>query len=226
MSGLTVCHQDGTTTAIDEETFERIMRAPDALAQIDRVAKTKKLPKKPVDDDFAIRLLLGRDVVVTSETSRWRQAVHEAGHALLGILLGYTWTLATMRPARVTGWEGQDIEPHDDIAMYVASAVAEEIALDQVHFIGPREDFAHALRIAEGIDPVNAVSVIRAEIVRVRGMIREHVRALQDLAEALIDRGQLTYDQAEAIVRKYAPVDLYDVGEPAMATAWELVEVN
>ena len=77
-------------------------------------------------------------------------------------------------------------------------------------------------RVAYTLDPARAVDIIREQIERVRGMIREHIWALYDLAVALIEAGKLTFDQAEAIVRQTVRVDL-EVGFSAIGTSMATV---
>jgi hypothetical protein len=158
----------------------------------------------------------------TDDVPQWRTAVHESGHALVALVEGTDFERIVLNdgaagsrgprgelvPNRNVRYPKSSFEAR--IAVDVAGGVAEELVFDRVEPLGVWTDLRVALarsyitnvddRIA--VEAAEGLAWVRAQVTRVRSMIRRRRRALEHLATELLRAGDLTRLDAVRVVRQ------------------------
>ena len=154
-----------------------------------------------LDDDVNDRLH-----AAAAETKRGHAAYHEAGHALVGTILGQTLLLVTVEGQGHTSFEGVSDDPDQILAhakIALAGTVGEALGMGGSHPDGPKSDFAQAAELLKRLGPGHprAHDLMR----EVQHLVVENEPALHRIARALLAEGRLTQDRVKELLAEPKP---------------------
>src|SRR5262249_31519224 len=140
-------------------------------------------------------------------------AYHEAGHAVINLVLGYNVTKATIRPrysllgqVRFDGRVSDDKvdEAIAEIKSSLSGPLAEQLVnpepFDELIEVGSRGDWRRVRRAARSI----ADSIIGRSIRETRVLVEQHKEAIERVANALLEHETLTGKEIKGLTDEVA----------------------
>jgi hypothetical protein len=137
----------------------------------------------------------------------WALALHEAGHAVAGELLGVRSIHAYVGDGARVEWEPQadPLCAEGLIRVHLAGSAAEMLFLGRARMAAPGkewQDMDRAQRVAEK----NGLAWdADAAVARCVEFLRPHKATIRDVAAALRARGELSGDDVRSIMRAHRP---------------------
>ena len=147
-------------------------------------------------------------------------AYHEAGHAVIGLALGYDVGSVTIRPtdryfgrARVTAPDGpidREKEIKVDLAGLLAGRLIDHLPLKELIANGSATgDWKHAWKTARLLNPRQAEILICSLMLETEALIRDYQQTIASVATALLEHETLTGDE----IRRIAGIGLIEMEE-------------
>lgn len=160
----------------------------------------------------------------TTDQLIWSTAIHEAGHAVIGRVLGLKCGQVTIIPDEINGEAGHAIiaQPFDTLNEYERLGEEREIHLifrDQIlawmagaeaeieilgHWRGGDGDDQQKIRFAlpeADLSPEQWRRSERRMRAKTRGLVRRHREKIEHVARALIEHRTLQADEIDALVK-------------------------
>jgi cell division protease FtsH len=154
-------------------------------------------------------------------------AYHEAGHAVVCVLLGYELIDVTIRPKGRT--EGSFLMTKmrcpraDRIKLYLAGAIAEAL-VSPTPFYGASGDWQSIARIARGM--ARAEETLEKLLEETEALVQQNAEAIVRVADALLKHKTLKGEEVTKIMRAEMglaePPTIFDgfCFEPRVQAAW------